>query len=86
MARGNPKSHAARLLRLHLVVNTRAELNQLGEGSLLMAHIKPVSLAITVMPSVRITRKTVKEVTSPWVEELALHLPSVQRWTRYILR
>jgi len=68
----------ARLLRLHLVVNTRAELNQLGEGSLLMAHIKPVSLAITVMPSVRITRKTVKEVTSPWVEELALHLPSVE--------
>ena len=68
----------AKLLRLHLVVYTRAELNQLGEGGLLMAHIKPVSLAITVMPSVRITRKTVKEVTSPWVEELALHLPSVE--------
>ena len=46
----------ARLLRLHLVVNTRAELNQLGEGSLLMAQ----------------------EVTNPWVEELALHLPSVE--------
>jgi len=65
----------AGLLRLHLVVRTKAELIYLSERSLLMANIKPVTLAITVMPSVMITRKTVKEVASPWVEELAIHSP-----------
>jgi len=71
----------AGLIHLHMVVRTKAELNQLGQGPGfwpsvgLMAHVKTVSLAITVMPSVPITRKTVVEVASPWVEELVLHSP-----------
>jgi len=65
----------AGLLELDLIVRTKAELNQLGEGGDLMAHVRPVSLGIIVMPSVMITRKTVKEVANPWVEELVLTCP-----------